>query len=191
MDLLNLLEHKKNTKILVNGTVYTIGPDGVLKDVKDEDAKALLQIEKVWKVYDPKRAAELKAQAKAAAKGKIQLVGPTGPIPRDDKPGDPMDPNFAVYKRPDPVSTIQKSEDPKTVPAKDETEATPEAAPEEDEVSGEQLQGEAEANDEWPDPDESMDVDFLRQMAEAYEVTFNARTSKKTLVKRISAAMYE
>jgi hypothetical protein len=42
----------------------------------------------------------------------------------------------------------------------------------------------------WPDPDESMDLEFLQQMADAYEVEYTARTAKKTLVKRIMAAMY-
>lgn len=187
MDLLNLLEHKKNTRILLNGTVYTIGPDGVLKDVKDEDAKLLLQNERVWREYDPKRAAALRAEAKRAAKGRMQLIGAEGLIPKDDKPGDPMDPNFAVYDRPDPK--VQKSEDPPKVPESVQTKE--EAEPEEEEVSGEEVQGEAEADAEWPDPDEDMDIEYLRKMAEAYEVTFNARTSKKTLVKRIGSAMYE
>lgn len=188
MDLLNLLEHKKNAQLLLNGTIYKIGPDGVLKDVKDEDAKLLLQNDRVWRKYDPKRAAALRAEAKAAAKGRMQLVGADGrPIRKDDKPGDPMDPNLAVYERPDPK--VQKSEDPPKVPESVQTKE--EAEPEEEEVSGEEAQGEAEADAEWPDPDEGMDIEYLRKMAEAYEVTFNARTSKKTLVKRIGSAMYE
>jgi hypothetical protein len=44
---------------------------------------------------------------------------------------------------------------------------------------------------EWPDPDEAMEIDYLREMAEAYGVPFDDKTTKKTLVKRIKSAMYE
>jgi len=189
MDLLNLLDHKKNTRVLVNGTIYVIGPDGVAKDIKDDDAAKLLQNDRVWKKYDPKKAAALRAAAKKAAKGRMQLIGANGPIAKEDKPGDPMDPNLAVYKRPDPTGPK-----PKETPQVPETaEAKEEAAPEPEDEDGEKLQIEdaGEDDSEWPDPDEGMDIGYLREMAEAYEVPFNVRTPKKTLVKRIHAAMYE
>lgn len=178
--LINLLEHKKNTRILVNGTVYMIGPDGIVEVGKDEDAKKLLQNDRVWRKYNPKQAAALRAQAKAAAKGRMQLIGADGPIPKDDRPGDPMDPNLATYKRPNPNPKDKASD-----PVQTKEEADPD-----DGVSGEDPEG-SEAESDWPDPDESMDVEYLREMAAAYEVKFNARTSKKTLVTRISEAMYE
>lgn len=188
MDLLNLLDHKKNTKVLVNGTIYAIGPNGVAKGVKDDDAAKLLQNDRVWKNYDPKKAAALRAAAKKAAKGKMQLIGADGFIPKEDKPGDPMDPNLAVYKRPDPTGPKPKE----TPQAPETAETKEEAAPEPEDEDGETLEvAEAETDAEWPDPDESMDVGYLREMAEAYEVIFNVRTPKKTLVKRIHAAMYE
>jgi hypothetical protein len=185
--LINLLEHKKNTRILVNGTVYTIGPDGIVELGKDEDAKKLLQNDRVWRKYHPKQAAALRAQAKAAAKGRMQLIGADGPIPKDDKPGDPMDPNLATYKRPNPNPKDKAPEGPPPVPDGVQTKEEPDP---EDGVSGENPEG-SEAESDWPDPDESMDVEYLREMAAAYEVKFNSRTSKKTLVTRISEAMYE
>lgn len=192
-DLLNLLEHKKNTRILVNGTIYAIGPDCILKDVSEEDAKLLLQNDRVWRKYDPKKAAELRAEMKAAAKGRMQLVGDNGPIPRDDKPGEPMDPNVEVYRRPDPATSKKVPENP---PQETLETSEPEPEPEPDgeppqQADPEPLAEVEAAAGEWPDPDESMDIGYLREMAEAYEVTFNSRTPKKTLVKRISAAMYE
>lgn len=45
--------------------------------------------------------------------------------------------------------------------------------------------------EEWPDPDDSMELDYLQKMADAYEVKYDAKTTKKTLVKRIREAMYE
>lgn len=194
-DLLNLLEYKKNTRVLVNGTVYKIGPDGVVNGVNDRDAHKLLQNERVWKIYDPKKAAELRAQAKAAAKGRMQLIGAEGPIPKNDKPGDPMDPNVEVYKRPDPMPKKVPENPPQAAletadTEQAESEAEPDGEPPQQAISEPSAEAE-DASGEWPDPDESMDIGYLREMAEAYEVTFNSRTPKKTLVKRISAAMYE
>lgn len=45
--------------------------------------------------------------------------------------------------------------------------------------------------DEWPDPDESMDIEYLRQMADAYEVKYTANLGKKILINKIKKAMYE
>lgn len=44
--------------------------------------------------------------------------------------------------------------------------------------------------EEWPDPTEEMELDFLREMAKAYDVKFAPRTGKKRLVADIMAAMY-
>lgn len=49
---------------------------------------------------------------------------------------------------------------------------------------------EDETSDEWPDPTEDMDIEYLRQMADAYEVSYSGRTGAKTLVKKIRAEMY-
>ena len=43
----------------------------------------------------------------------------------------------------------------------------------------------------WPDPTEDMPLDYLREMADAYEVKHTAKTSVKTLIKRIAGEMYE
>lgn len=198
-DLLNLLEHKKNTKVLVNGTVYDIGPDGVARNVAEPDAAKLLQNLRVWKIFDPKKAKALKAKAKKEAKGKMQLLGADGPIGMPDKPGDPMDPNLDVYKRPDPTAnaseTREQPEAIETAETKEEAEAEPE------DESGESPQSksnpppaqsaDSSLDNAWPDPNEDMDIEYLRDMAAAYEVVHNKRTPKKTLVSRIHAAMYE
>lgn len=63
-------------------------------------------------------------------------------------------------------------------------------APEEAEVAALAATLESEGI-EWPDPEESMDLDYLQKMADAYEVKYAAKTSKKTLVQAIKKAMYE
>lgn len=44
--------------------------------------------------------------------------------------------------------------------------------------------------EEWPDPVESMPIEFLREIAKAYEVSYTPRTGRRRLVKDITAAMY-
>jgi hypothetical protein len=200
MDLLNVLDHKRGTRVAVDGTVYEIGNDGVVNGVADAHAQKLLQNAKVWKVHDPKRASAVRAQAKKELRGSMRLLDTHGnPVtPPPDKPGDPVDPMMDVYKRqmadgPPPVLPVQ-DELPETDQAPPETD---QALPETDQAVGQEPplpmaeEVAEDAEDEWPDPDESMDVEYLREMASAYEVSFNVRTPKKTLVKRIQAAMYE
>jgi len=47
-----------------------------------------------------------------------------------------------------------------------------------------------EEGQDWPDPQTSMNIEYLQQMAQAYQVKYNLNTSKATLVKKIMAAMY-
>lgn len=190
VDLVNLLEHKRGTRVLVNGTVYDIGEDGIARGVANSDADKMLQNSRVWKIFDPKKVKILREEAKKAARGKIQLVSSEGLIEKADKPGDPMDPEMAIYNRPDPSpgSSQREAKPVPEIPESSKAQAAPEE--EEEEVSGEPAEA-AEEPAEWPDPDEAMDVEYLREMAEAYEVKFTARTGKKTLVRRIHAAMYE
>lgn len=191
MDLLNVLDHKRGTRVAVNGKVYEIGMDGVAKGVEQEHADKLLQNAKVWKVHDPKRASAIRAQAAKELRGSMRLLDKHGnPVnPPPDTPGPPADPMMEVYKRP-PVDGPPPVPQEETAPVPETDQAPPETdqAPEVAEQAAEP--GKA-TEDEWPDPDEGMDIAYLREMASAYEVTFNARTPKHTLVKRISEAMYE
>lgn len=52
----------------------------------------------------------------------------------------------------------------------------------------EKIPGEGE---EWPDPVMSMSLEYLHKMAQAYQVKFSKNTPKPTLIKKITAAMYE
>jgi len=203
-DLWNVLESKKNTNILVNGTVYAIGPDGVIKGLTDEDAAKLLKNDRVYKEVDPKRAGAQRKQAaeEAKAKTKMQLLDAAGkPIKfLPDTPGAPMDPLMDSYQRegPPPVPTEEVEETLEEEVLEEEVLETKndptESVPEEEileeateEAKEETVEGE---EDEWPDPEMEMGIDYLRQMATAYEVTHTKRTPKKALVKKIKEAMY-
>jgi len=120
MDLRNKLTHMHGMSVNVNGTRYAILPDGVARDIKDDDAKKLLQNE-AWSIYTQRQPVK-----------KLSIPAP--------------------------------APEPKKAPVEDESE--------------------------WPDPDESMDIDYLREMADAYEVKYTIRSAKATLIKHIMAAMY-
>jgi len=44
--------------------------------------------------------------------------------------------------------------------------------------------------EEWPDPTEEMDLEYLQRMADAYQVSYVARTTKARLIRDIMQAMY-
>ena len=93
MDLENLLPHKRNTKVLVDGTIYEIDKDGVCRDVANEHAEKMLQNVDTWQEHDPKAAAQRAAArvSRAKAAGGVKLLGADGkpvPYPQDfPKPG--------------------------------------------------------------------------------------------------------
>lgn len=68
MDLQNILERKRYTKVLVNGTVYEIDARGVVRDVKKEDAEKLLKNSKVWRIYNEKQPVKRAQSEKAPEK---------------------------------------------------------------------------------------------------------------------------
>ena len=44
--------------------------------------------------------------------------------------------------------------------------------------------------EEWPDPAEAQGLDYLKAMADAYEVKYSPKIKAADLVKKIQAAMY-
>jgi len=141
MDLRNKLTHMHGMSVNVNGTRYAILPDGVARDIKDDDAKKLLQND-AWSIYTQRQ----------------PVVGQTIPAPVPEPPKKSEEPEKAFVEAPEAL------EDPE----------------EED----------SEEESDWPDPDEEMDIDYLREMADAYEIKYTIRSAKATLIKHIMAAMY-
>ena len=136
MDLRNKLTHMHGMSVNVNGTRYAILPDGVARDIKDDDAKKLLQND-AWSIYTQRQ----------------PVAGQTIPAPAPEPPKKSKEPEEAFVKAPEAL------EDP-------------------------------EEESDWPDPDEEMDINYLREMADAYEVKYTIRSAKATLIKHIMAAMY-
>jgi hypothetical protein len=143
MDLINVLVHKRNTTVTVNGHTYPIDGDGVVRGVQQPDATKLLQNTEAWRQFNGKAP---KGPA-AAPQGKIALLGQDG-LP------------IAVPPPPPPPPAV--SPDQYVVPE----------------------------DGDWPDPTEEMPMEYLREMAAAYQVKYNGLTAKKTLIKKIMIEMY-
>ena len=117
----NLLEHKKNTTVLVNGHTYAIAQDRVIRDpegnpqnVPEEDAVKLLANQEAWAIYDPSQVA--KVAPRAADRPRIQLVTATG----DVLPPPPLAPQAAPVAASEPAPV----QDP-PIPAEGEEWADP------------------------------------------------------------------
>ncbi len=174
MDLENLLPHKRNTKVLVDGTVYEIEKDGVCRDVAEEHAAKLLQNVDTWQEYDPEKAAQRVAARveRAKAAGGVKLLGADGnPVQHLE---DAMKPVADAEQK---VKKSQKADDIAAVKQAVEV------------VEGDPLV--PEDGEEWPDPDESMSIEYLKLMADAYEISYATNIGKKTLIARVKDAMYE
>ncbi len=145
MDLRCKLNHKAGTSVSVNGTVYQIGDDNVLRNVPKADADKLLLGQREWMVFVDRK----------------PVAAPAKPKPK-------------VAPKPPPAPTP----------------AEPSAAPEEPEA--EDAKGDPEGSDgQWPEPTEEMGIDYLKTMADAYDVKYSVLIGKAKLVERLKAAMYE
>lgn len=48
-----------------------------------------------------------------------------------------------------------------------------------------------DTDEEWPDPSEEHSLEYLKKMADAYEIKYGRNIGKSTLIKRINVAMFE
>lgn len=173
--LRNVLEHKKNTEVNVDGTIYKIDKDGLCEGLSDVDAEALLQNPEAWHTY-PRNSMrpEPPPPEKKPPSGGMKLVLDDGSV---------VDPAKEFAK---------KEETPPETAEEAEQEATEEVVTKSIKEASEESSGDEEPQEEgeWPEPSEDMDLTYLRQMADAYEVKYTGRTGKKKLVTDITAAMY-
>jgi hypothetical protein len=182
IDLRNVLPHMRGKAVVVDGNTYSIGPDGVARDVAEADAQQLLQrAGSPWRLCTKRRAGglditkpDLQLCEAIAAQDQFeaQKRGEANPPPSARQDGDgasnPEHQELPAAKDP---PEVQQSTDAGSSLADD---------------SG----GEAPPPDPLPDgPDESMELEDLRQMADAYDVSYSPRTTKATLIKRLKEAM--
>lgn len=176
MDLQNMLKHMQNQSVLVNGTRYQIDGDGIVRNVKPEDARKLLKNKAAWRIYTEGGAQPQRSPQKApepAKKAEMPKVAEKAPV--------------APEKQPDADSTLPDQEASAMTAAQDQFEARKAGeAKSPEEEAGE----EPETGEEWPDPDMKMSKSYLQEMADAYEVGYDDKTTKKELVERITKAMY-
>lgn len=108
MDLQNILEHKRNTKVFVNGRLYQIDGMGIVRDVRPEDSKKLLLNRNVWRLWDapPAKPAPIMPAPKAEVpKPSITPILATsmapieqGPVEEDGEEEDWPDPDMSMSK---------------------------------------------------------------------------------------------
>jgi len=172
MELQNLLFHKKNTAVSVNGHIYKIAHDLVIRDeegkavdVPQADGELLLANKTAW------RLANAPKPDRSAHKGTIKLITATGEvIPPPSRLDDVTKPAIEVSA---------------TIAAVDQFEAK---------KRGEVDDGKdpviPKGNAEWADPKASYSLNWLRACAKAYKVKYVGK-DKASLVAKIKEAMYE
>lgn len=200
---------KYGTRISINGTPYEIDAKGFLtildtRDahkvataLKDEFAAVLPEKEELLSVPEPTRTAmEFVALYRADIRMQAKYNRMSSPEQKEafarslgfsfteaelaaaiaaQLPGVPVEATADATPIPEPVvaEVLAAAE-----PAKPDVLAEPK----EWKVPGE--------GEDWPDPDPAMPLAYLQQMATAYEVKWDLRTSARKLVTRIRAAMY-
>ena len=145
MRLQNLLSHKKNTAVLVNGTIYKIAHDHIIRDeqgnvldVCEKDAKKLLANKLVWR--------ELKEEAKEVKKDEIKVT------PKVEKIIPEIKPVVVVEK---PIPEVKK----------------PEVAPKV--VNGDPPI--PKGKEEWADPSDKFSMEWLQKCAKAYGIVYTGK----------------
>jgi len=90
--------------------------------------------------------------------------------------------------RPAPSRSPVRAPEPTPPPA-----AAPEPPPVAPEVEEEPEEEavEEDVEKEWPEPDASMKLGYLKDMADAYEVMYGNRVTKAELIEKIKAVMFE
>lgn len=165
----SLLQHKKNTGVCVNGHVYYVASDLVIRypngqpvNVVEADAQKLLTNVTAWALWNP----EAKPAPKAVAeRPRISLISSTGEtIP-------PL-PALSEGAQSAPVAEPlidEKILEPLTPEMKDPAIPGP--------------------GEEWDDPDTAYSLDWLQACAKAYKIKYKGK-DKSVLVEKIKAAMY-
>lgn len=180
MLLQNLLQHMKGKGVLVNGHVYKISSDLVVRDdagkpldIPEADAQKLLGNPKAWAVYNPNAAPKIVARAVEVPR--IQLVTSTGDvIPPPPKSTDQTKPDLgagAVMAAQDAFEAKKQGDLPPPPPVEKKDPPIP------------------KDGEEWADPSPEHSMEWLQACAKAYRIRYKGK-DKSVLVEKIKAAMY-
>lgn len=175
MQLQNLLPHKKNTTVCVNGHVYAIAQDLIIRDpagnavdVPQEDAAKLLANAEAWRAVGATPAVKAtREEAKAGLKLVLADGTQVAPEGRAEDATKPAMEVSAVVAAQDAFEAKKKGElpEPKDPPI-------------------------PKAGEEWADPLPSYSLEWLQACAKAYKVKYKGK-DKAALVEKIKDAMYE
>jgi len=173
MKLQNLLQHKKGTSICVNGHVYKIGLDLVIRDdagnaldVPQIDADKLLANPEAWRPLNSVTAKPARAEAKAGLK--VVLADGTRVVPvRAEDATKPAQEVSAVMAAQDAFEAKKMADEP-----------TPKDPPM------------PKKGEDWADPEVAYSLAWLQACAMAYKIKTRGK-DKATLVEKIKSAMYE
>jgi len=171
MQLRNLHPHKKGTGVCVNGHVYKIALDGIVRDeqgnlvdVPQVDAAKLLADPDAWRELSAHPVKAHRAEAKAAIKA-VLADGSIVPLaPRAEDATKPAMDVSAVMAAQDAFEA--KKQAPKDPPI-------------------------PKAGEDWADPSLDYSLGWLQACAKAYKVKVPKDKNKAALIEKIKAAMYE
>lgn len=191
-DLVNLLRHMAGKGVLVNGTVYQLDDDGVVRDVPEADAAKLL-LNKAWMEFTPEAAAQREERRKALRDQFKQEAG-IQLLTRDGQLVDPKVVNEAQEKAEAKTPVARDYPSMRSEPHSPEVDAgipLEEPMPPGVEAATHEEKEALGAEAEWPDPEVGMKKAYLQDMANAYGVVFTPATKKHELVTMIMQAMYD
>jgi hypothetical protein len=184
MLLQSLLQHRKNTGVLVNGHQYWIGADLVVRsdkagapvDVPAADAQKLMTNPKAWAPFDPTKQSEKPAPRAGAERPRISLISNNGDV---IPPPPPSSSTPDATKPAMEVSAVMAAQD-----AFEAKKAGELPAP--TEVADPPI---PTGDGEWADPDIRFSFNWLQLCAKAYKIKYKGK-DKSVLVEKIKAAMY-
>lgn len=183
MDLKNLHSHMKGKSALVMGTHYPIGKDGIARGVKPEDAKRLLMGEG-WKLVKPSDSKKIASIPAGASEKMVEaLEDATAEIERlEDYLSAATDEIDGLQKQAtengEEILRLQKElADRPAEGGKDSPLLADDGQPITDGAGGS------------PEPNESMDIDELKAMADKLDVSYGPNIGNELLVERIKEAM--
>lgn len=181
-DLFCKTNHLWGRDVQVNGTIYAIDAEGIVKIDNEDAVEKLLTMDSWTLPGDPSTGRGHRQRAPGVQRGAYLADGtfvPTQPPEGDPKEGD---------------------EDLKKSPPEGGTDAGEDSAPEGGEADGTTSKPSDSANDalagrnpetgEYPDPDQAMKKDQLQALARVYRVPFGEETTKAQLIELTMAAMY-